>query len=91
MANDKVEIDGDILIETLVQEYPKSVRFLADRHIKCIACGEPIWGTLREAAEEKGYSEEEIEKIVRDLAAYLSGEDGSDSPESPKGPLDLHL
>ena len=86
MPNDKVNIDADILIETLVQEYPKSVRFLAERRIKCIACGEPIWGTLREAAEEKGFSEEEIEKIVQDLSAYLAGETTDEPTASAKEP-----
>jgi len=91
MPNGKSDIDADILIETLVREYPKSVGFLAERNIKCIACGEPVWGTLREAAEEKGFSDEEIESIVRDLSAYLAGKSKGNSSGQEEGPLDLRL
>lgn len=64
-------IAGDVLIEDLVREHPTSVRFLMRRGVKCIACGEPIWGTLAEAAREKGFDDEEIDGIVEDLVAFL--------------------
>lgn len=60
-------ITKDIEIEDLVRNYPFSIRFLADKGIKCIACGEPIWGTLEEAAEEKGFEKDEIDKIIFEL------------------------
>jgi len=47
----------------------ESVRYLADKGIKCIACGEPIWGTLEEAARKKGFNDRDIEGFVRDLNA----------------------
>lgn len=64
-----MKITREMTIEDLVNEKVDSVRYLADRGIKCIACGEPIWGTLEEAAKEKGFSDEEIEQFVRDLNA----------------------
>jgi hybrid cluster-associated redox disulfide protein len=60
-------ITKDIEIEELVRNYPFSVRFLMERNIKCIACGEAIWGTLEEAAREKGYEDEAIAVIVEEL------------------------
>lgn len=66
-----MHIDADILIEDLVREHPKAVTFLAQKGIKCIACGEPIWGTLRDAAREKGYGEIEIDNLVKELESYL--------------------
>lgn len=36
----------------LVDILPASVNYLPKKGIKCIACGEPIWGTLEEAARE---------------------------------------
>ncbi len=60
-------ISKDILIETLVEVYPFSVRYLMDKGIKCIMCGEPIWGTLEEAAIEKGFDELSINDFVDDL------------------------
>ncbi len=64
-----MELTKDIYIEDLVTQKSGSVRYLADKGIKCIACGEPIWGTLEEAAKEKGFSDAEIALFVRDLNA----------------------
>jgi methionine synthase II (cobalamin-independent) len=62
-----MEITKDITIEDLVNNKVSAVRYLADKGIKCIACGEPIWGTLQQAASEKGFSETEIDGFVKDL------------------------
>ena len=62
-----MKITKDITIEELVEQVPASVKYLMEKGIKCIACGEPIWGTLEEASKEKGFSDSEIENIVQDL------------------------
>ncbi len=56
-----------ITIEDLVDDYPKSVKFLSEKGIRCIKCGEPIWGTLEEACLEKGFTPEEIDTVVDEL------------------------
>lgn len=65
----KPEITKTILIEDLVENFPFSVRYLMERGIRCIMCGEPIWGTLEEAATEKGFLDADIEKFVSELTA----------------------
>jgi hypothetical protein len=60
-------ITKDISIEELVRIIPGSVTYLMENGIKCLACGEPIWGTLESAAREKGFSDSEIYKFVDDL------------------------
>ena len=60
-------ITKDITIEELIRTHPKSVRFLMEKGIKCLACGEPIWGTLESSAKDKGFNEGQIEKIVVEL------------------------
>lgn len=60
-------IDKSIQIEALVGLVPESVRYLMEKGIRCLMCGEPMWGTLEEAAKEKGFSETDIEKFVDDL------------------------
>lgn len=69
----KPEITKEIEIEDLVRNYPASIKFLAEKNIKCIACGEPVWGSLDEAAREKGYSDKEVEAIVSELTTYIKG------------------
>ncbi len=60
-------ITKDISIEELIEEVPASVKYLSEKGIKCIACGEPIWGTLEDAAKEKGFIDTDIAKFVEDL------------------------
>lgn len=78
---EKTEITKDILIETLVEEYPFSVRFLMEKGIRCIMCGEPIWGTLEEACIEKDFSTGDIDKIVEELKT-MADKAGDDSQQS---------
>ena len=66
-----MEITKDITIEELIESVPASVEYLMKEGIRCIVCGEPIWGTLEEAAEEKGFKAEDIERFVKDLQ-YLA-------------------
>ncbi len=63
------KINAQITIEELVETIPASVAYLSRKGIKCIACGEPIWGTLEEAALEKGFGEADIKGFVADLNA----------------------
>ena len=60
-------ITKKITIEELIEIIPESVKYLSQKGIRCIACGEPIWGTLEEAAKEKNFSDEDIEGFVREL------------------------
>jgi len=67
-------IDEKISIEELVEILPNSVTYLSKKGIKCIACGEPIWGTLEEEALEKGFGKDEIIEFVRELnQIYATG------------------
>ena len=63
-------IDKDMLIEDLVREYPQLIGPLKEKGIVCLACGEPVWGTLAEQAEEKGI--ENIDEIVAEMNALLA-------------------
>jgi methionine synthase II (cobalamin-independent) len=65
-----MKITKDISIEDLVDNVPQAVKYLMQEGIKCIACGEPIWGTLEEAAKEKGYTDKDIERFVNDLQDF---------------------
>jgi methionine synthase II (cobalamin-independent) len=66
------KITKDIYIEELVDILPDSVQYLMEEGIKCIACGEPIWGTLEEAAKEKGFDNSQITKFENDLTQLLN-------------------
>lgn len=62
-----MKITKEITIEELVYGFPGSVNYLMKKGIRCLICGEPMWGTLEEAAREKGFSDEKINSFVKDL------------------------
>ncbi|MDZ7331692.1 MAG: DUF1858 domain-containing protein [candidate division KSB1 bacterium] len=66
------EVNKTIPIEELVVKFPQSVNYLMNKGIKCIVCGEPIWGTLEDAAKERGFSDHDIERLVDELNQQLS-------------------
>ncbi len=66
-------IHKDMLIEDLVQEYPKLIGPLKNEGIVCLACGEALWGTLEAQALEKGL--DNIDEIVERMNAILSEAD----------------
>ncbi|NQV30377.1 MAG: DUF1858 domain-containing protein [Candidatus Marinimicrobia bacterium] len=55
-------ITKEILIEDLVEAYPSLIGPLKVEGIVCLACGEPLWGTLEAQALEKGIKN--IDEIV---------------------------
>jgi len=63
----KKKINKDIEIEDLVKEIPESVVYLMEKGIRCLRCGEPIWGSLESAAKEKGFNDKEIVKFVKEI------------------------
>ena len=60
-------IKKETTIEDLVHALPASVKYLSEKGIKCVACGEPLWGTIEQAAKEKGFEKQEIDGFIRDL------------------------
>lgn len=65
-------ISRDTSIEELVEKIPASVSYLMKEGIRCIACGEPIWGTLEEAARDKGFDDKTIDRFVKELNELAS-------------------
>lgn len=50
-----MNITKDITIEDLVEEIPESVRYLSEKGIKCIACGEPIGEPWKMQPEKRDF------------------------------------
>jgi methionine synthase II (cobalamin-independent) len=68
MTNKRTKlISKDILIEDLIDIFPGAVTYLMEKGIRCLRCGEPAWGTLEDAAKEKGFDTELLNSVVNDL------------------------
>ena len=59
-------------IEEIIEKNSENIKFLMAKGIRCIRCGEPVWGTFEDAAKEKGFSNEEIDKILNELNEFNS-------------------
>lgn len=76
-------ITKETTIEDLVEKVPGAIKYLMEQGIRCIICGEPIWGTLEEAAKEKGFDEVAIEHFVADL--NIIAQQNSQNPTDNQG------
>lgn len=84
-------IQKDIEIEELVRSFPYSVRYLMEKGIRCIACGEPIWGTLEEAAKEKGFQDADIAVFVSEMNQLASEDQNKQDTKERIVPGNLNL
>lgn len=63
-------IDSGIYIEDLVNDHPELIAPLAEMGIVCVACGEPIWGTLGELISSKNIANpEEVYKKINKIVS----------------------
>ena len=62
-----MKVTKEIEMEDLVNELPEAVGYLREEGIRCLRCGEPIWGSIEDASKEKGYTDKDIEGFVKDL------------------------
>lgn len=69
MMESKKKITRNLDIEELVKILPESVSYLMEKGIRCLRCGEPIWGTIESASTEKGFNQDDIGEFVNDLNA----------------------
>lgn len=60
-------ITNETSLEEIVEFKPQSVSFLAEKGIRCIVCGDIIWGSIADIAISKGFSDEEIDIIIDEL------------------------
>jgi len=64
-------ISKETEIEDLVKLLPDAVSYLRIKGIRCLRCGEPIWGSLEGAAKEKGFDDKDVDKFVTELNEIL--------------------
>lgn len=67
-----MKITKEIEIEDLVKILPEAVSYLRIEGIRCLRCGEPIWGSLDAAAKEKGFEGKDVDRFVKELNELAS-------------------
>lgn len=61
-------ITKEIEIDDLIRDVPESVKYLQNNGIKCVICGEPVWGTLEQVCKQKGFTDQQINVFVTEIA-----------------------
>ena len=63
-------ISADMDLEDVASVSPHAIRLLTERNIVCIACGTPLWKTVREAIQDAGI--EDVDGIVSEVNTELA-------------------
>ena len=70
----EIKISKEMWIEDLLDKYPEAQRFLSKQKIVCIACGEPVWGSLEEVIKRAG---RDTDEVIGELIKFLKKDNNS--------------
>ncbi|MCD6463861.1 MAG: DUF1858 domain-containing protein [Thermotogae bacterium] len=59
-------IDAHTPIFEIVKKYPYLIEHFLRHGIKCIVCGDVLWGTLEEEARKQGITSGELQRIIEE-------------------------
>jgi hypothetical protein len=62
-----MRVTRDTAVEDLLASVPDVVRYLIERGLPCLVCGEPAWGTFEELAHRSGKSGAEIDLMLEEM------------------------
>ena len=65
------KITSDTTIEEILEKFPNTVKIFMDHGIPCLVCGEPLWGTIEEAAKKY---KTDLEKLLAELNEVIQKE-----------------
>ena len=67
-----MKINKDMTIEEVLEKIPETTKVFIEKRIPCLVCGEPLWGTIEEAAKKYGANLDtlldDLNKIVEESA-----------------------
>lgn len=75
-------ITKETTIEELTENYGFAVKYLSEKGIRCIVCGEPIWGTLEEACKEKNFNDDDIRSFVKEMNELAARDHTDNKPNT---------
>jgi hypothetical protein len=58
-------------IEFIFKNLPESIPYLMKKGVCGINCGQPRWGTLQFVSTERGFSDSDIDLMIKDLNIML--------------------
>ncbi len=64
-------IKKEMWVEEILEKYPTAQEFLSKKNIVCVMCGEPVWGSLEELMQDKDFTDDEINTIIKELNKFI--------------------
>ena len=61
------EIEKNMLIGEIIEDHPEVIETLLENGVHCVGCHISDYETLEQGLSVHGYSEERIDKIVKEL------------------------
>lgn len=69
------ELSLEISIEEVIENCPEAVKWLSERGVVCVVCGEPIWDSLGGVMKKKGFTQEQALEILAGLSSFCQKKD----------------
>lgn len=66
-------ITKETTIEEILEKFPDTVNIFMNYGIPCLVCGEPLWGTVEEAAKKY---KTDLNELIDRLNLYLPSQGG---------------
>ncbi len=62
-----MKITKENTIGEVLEKYPKAAEFLMEKGFHCLGCAMAASETLEEGFKAHGYSDEEVEKVIKEM------------------------
>jgi len=69
------EIHLGLSIEEVIEICPEAVKWLSERDVVCVVCGEPVWDSLGGVISKKGFSDEQALRLLKELKQLCKQKD----------------
>ena len=67
MSEEGQKITKDMTLGDVVAKYPETARVMMSYGLHCIGCHVAAWETIEQGAMGHGMSQEDLEKMMKDL------------------------
>lgn len=72
-----MEVTRETTIGDVIKAYPDVAPIIMDHGLHCVGCHVAYWETLEQGCRGHGFSDEEIDKLLDDINAFIKEQDSS--------------
>jgi uncharacterized membrane protein YccC len=76
----QLPLTGSEAVDAVLEDFPGASAWLARKGVICTECGEVFWGTLRELTQYRRLTEDQFQRLLDELNAYLAQQPATPDP-----------